>query len=164
MSITSRDIVAAEAHYHASCYKICVKEPLSSDENIKQTDHYHKELSASISLLYRYIRTDLFSKPRIIPLTDLTTKMASLLNDKGKEVRESTKKNLRHNLEIEFGDSLPFFTHNRRIYIRPLLLSTDAIACDYLDLKSRLENLSHVQHCEQLMIQTAAILRDKINN
>ena len=105
------------------------KESTFSDGNTKQCDHYYKQVDDSIALLYKYIRNYVFSKPRIIPLTDLTTKLASLLNDKSVEVRESVKKILRHNIEVEFGDSLHFFNHNRRIYIRPLSLSTDAIAC-----------------------------------
>ena len=76
LSITSHDIVAADAHYHASCYKGYVKVLPSRDRNAKQTDHYHKEVNTSIILLYKYIRT--FSKPRNIPLTDRSTKLVYL--------------------------------------------------------------------------------------
>jgi hypothetical protein len=163
LSITSREIVAAEAHYHASCYKGYVKEQSSKDSTEGQTeDDYKNKVEAAMALLYKYIRGDLLSNPRIIPLTDLTSKLASFLNDNGVEIRDSTKNHLRRILELEFGDSLHYFTNNRRVYLRPHSLSTDSIACDYLDLKSRLAELSHGQQCEQMMIQTALILRCKV--
>ena len=42
MSLTSRDNVAAEAHYHASCYTTFVKDQPSVDKSNGQTDNHNK--------------------------------------------------------------------------------------------------------------------------
>lgn len=34
LAIVSRDIVAAEAHYHHSCYRLCTKTPESSADDV----------------------------------------------------------------------------------------------------------------------------------
>lgn len=159
LSVTSRDIVAAEAHYHASCYKAYVKEQQVMDKINEQTED-----DAARVDLYRYIRSDLFSKPRIIPLSDLISKLESLLREKGVDISESTKNNLSRNLKSEFGKTLHFLTHKRRVYIFPNTLTTDAIACDYLDLKSELAELCYGAKCEQLINQTALILREQVRN
>ena len=104
LSLTSRDIVAAEAHYHASCYKAYVKEQPAIDKSNEQTENpYKSEVDVALVDLYKYIRSDLFSKPRIIPLTDLTSKLESILSEKGVEVSDSTKNHLSRNLKTEFG-------------------------------------------------------------
>ena len=57
-----------------------------------------------------------------------------------------------------------FFTNKRRVYIRPHTLTINNIACDYLDLKSELAELSQGPKCEQLIIQTAAVLCSQVRN
>ena len=54
--------------------------------------------------------------------------------------------------------------HKRRLYIRPNTLTTDVIACDYLDLKNELAELCYAEKCEQLINQTALILREQVRN
>ena len=71
-------------------------------------------------------------------MEDITKKLLTFLHDKGLEIKNSTK-NLRRNLENEFGDLLHFITLRNKLYIRPHNLSTDSIAIDFLELQKRLE-------------------------
>ena len=50
--VTSRDIVAAEAHYHHSCYKNC-KKTKTKHEDVRGDN----ELEEAYVILFEYIRT-----------------------------------------------------------------------------------------------------------
>lgn len=167
LAITSRDIVAAEAHYHVSCYKqyTCASKPHALNLIATEaSDDYQQAEKKALKRLYDYIHANIFSTPHIVSLLDLTLKLVSLLDELGVAVKESTKKHLRRNLELEFGDTLHFFPVGRRVYIRPHNLSTDSIACDYVNLKDKLEVFTQGQQCEQLIERVALILRGNIKN
>ena len=119
--ITSRDIAAAEAHYHATCYKLYTKKKYVSTDSAKMDDSYKKAENAALYMLFEYIRLHIFSNPRIVPLTDLTLKLVSFLSDKGTEAKDSTKKHIHRNLELEFGDTLHFFEAGRTTFQQILL-------------------------------------------
>ena len=170
LATTSRDIVAAEACYHASCYKKYTsvrKQNTSTDSTVNEkNDDYKIAEAKALQMLYRYIRLNLFSNPRIVPLGDLTSKLVSLLHDEGiVEIKPSTKTHIRRNIESEFGDTLHFFSAgtSNHVYIIPNNLSADAIACDYINVKDKLETYKHSQQCEQLIVQVAQIIRDNIS-
>ena len=62
MSLTSRDNVAAEAHYHASCYTAFVNDqPLVDKSNGQIDNHFKSEVDAVYLNIYVYIRDNLFS-------------------------------------------------------------------------------------------------------
>lgn len=77
LAVTSRDIVAAEAHYHHSCYKLFTRKIDSKCDDKTENNI----LNESLNLLFEYIRTDIFLDPRIVPLTDLTSKLESIILD-----------------------------------------------------------------------------------
>ena len=52
LSLTSRDIVAAEAHYHASCYKAYMKEQPAIDKSNEQTENPYKSEVDDLMLLW----------------------------------------------------------------------------------------------------------------
>jgi len=59
----------------------------------------------------------------MVSLVELTSKVVSVMKDEGfEDIRSSTKKHLRRNLECEFGDSLHFFSAGNvanNVYVRP---------------------------------------------
>jgi len=169
LAITSRDIVAAEACYHASCYKkytvVRTSKPTSTDSKDQKDDYKTAETSA-LQMLYQFVRVNLFSNPRIVSLVELTSKVVSAMKDEGiKDIQSSTKKHIRRNLECEFGDNLHFFSagNTNNVYVRPHNLSTDTISRDYLSVKNKIEMYTESHECEQLIVQVALILRDKIS-
>lgn len=140
-----------------------MKEQPTIDKTNEETGNtYKREVDAALIDLYRNIRSDLLSKPRIIPLTDLTSKLESILSEKGIEVTDSTKKHLSRNLKTVFGESLQFFTHKRRVYIRPHTLTINSISCDYLDLKSELAKQSQGQKREERILQKTVELHNQV--
>ena len=81
IAVTSRDIVAAEAHYHNSCYKNYTSgqaedsELKDTNEKVIETDEY--ELYQRIEGdayedLFTYIRNEIIPNKEIVPVTSLT--------------------------------------------------------------------------------------------
>ena len=67
-------------------------------------------------------------------------------------------------LEMEFGESLHFFTVSRRVYIRPDNLSVDAIATENVMLNSRLEAYTKQEDIDTQISQVALLLRQQIKS
>ena len=154
-------------HHGTTKYNSVRKQNTSTNSTVNEkNDDYNIAEAKALQMLYRYIRLNLFSNPRIVPLGDLTSKLVSLLHDEGiVEIKPSTKTHIRRNLESEFGDTLHFFSAgtSNHVYIIPNNLSADAIACDYINVKDKLETYKHSQQCEQLIVQVAQIIRDNIS-
>ena len=97
--------MAAEAHYHLTCYKLYTRGHRPSMESTDSTtDTFSIEEKAALKLLFHFICTDIFLKPRIVPLVDITEKLVSFLSEKGLQPKDSTKNTFaeawKWNLEI----------------------------------------------------------------
>ena len=55
-----------------------------------------------------------------------------------------------------------FSAGGNKVYVRPYNLSTDTISREYLSVKEKLDIYSKSEECEQLIVQVALVLRDKI--
>ncbi|MES9883965.1 MAG: hypothetical protein ABW185_24210, partial [Sedimenticola sp.] len=163
ISVTSRDIVAAEAHFHRSCYRAYTRpQPEVHTQNV---DPYKDVENAALNSLFAHIRDDLFSNPRIVPLTYLTDHVVSFMDTSAMEkCTESTKKNIRRTIEKEFGDSLHFITVGRRVYVRPDNLTTDSVIIDFIRLQDTLDTYKEDQTYESLIKRVAFYIRSEIKN
>ena len=104
LRVTSRDIVAAEAHYHVSCYKNYTRgntcKPEYEDKNENENDIAKEQLYQAIereaySNLLEYIRTDIISNKKTTPITSLTAKLESFMIAGGvKLMTDSTRKHM----------------------------------------------------------------------
>ena len=88
LAIVSRDIVAAEAHYHRSCYKEYTRPRITMETDTQfgtadDTAYYEAERTACTSLI-EFIRTDLLQNPRVIKMIDLTIKLISFMTFLGR--------------------------------------------------------------------------------
>ena len=79
-AIVSRDIVAAEGHYHRSCYRIYTKEVAKEDVSIEEKDAYGDDAEAmynaaanqSYNELSLFLRKELFDNPQVLTMADLS--------------------------------------------------------------------------------------------
>ena len=136
MAVTSRDIVAAEAHYHSSCYKDYTRgitignDGQNKDETYDQETEYQKmETEAFIELLH-YIEEDVIGKKQVMEMVTLRQKLELLLQAKGvNELKESTKKHLSRRLESELGNSIHIYldNHNKLLVVPGNISFKDAI-------------------------------------
>ena len=112
MAIVSRELVAAEAHYHRSCYKDYTRE--RKDKNNKEgsfeeSSEYEAVESQAYEMLCQHIREDLMENPRVIKFTDLIDKLSFYMMSLGiLNVNDSTKNHLTRRLETSFGSLLHF--------------------------------------------------------
>jgi len=89
LAASSRELVAAEAHYHKSCYKDytrtrplpAVVEYAADSDGIE--NEYEGTEKVAFEQLFEHIRNDLFPNPRVIKLTDLTIKLEELIRAQG---------------------------------------------------------------------------------
>ena len=163
LAVTSRDIVAAEAYYHRSCYKDYTRPEKCTTINDEGEDDYSATEKFSLNMLFTLILSDIFSNPRVISLTELCSKLVSFFQQHGiDQVNQSTKNHLRRSLETEFGDSLHFFTIGRRVYIRPDNLMPESIFAEYVTLKEKLDAYDKDQTHKSLVERVAIYLRDQI--
>ena len=77
IAVTSRDIVATEAHYHRSCYRNYTRAK-SENEGGDSCTLYQK-IERSYVKLFEYIRTDIFPNKKIVAIISLTTKLESFM-------------------------------------------------------------------------------------
>ena len=123
MAILSRDIVAAEAHYHRSCYKdYCRRVPnlmpfQDSDTHPSTSDTADFDLPSYSTVekqayehMFDFIRNELFTEPKVVPMTYLSKKVSDCMKSLGvTELKDSTMKHIRRNLACEFKDMLHIF-------------------------------------------------------
>ena len=114
LPIASREIVAADACYHRTCYKGYTRAEASATiasdgcgELVE--DEYTNLESEAYQMLFDYIRSDVLANEKTVRLTELTELLASYLTSLGvEEIKLSTKKHIGPNLQAEFADVLLF--------------------------------------------------------
>lgn len=115
LALLSRDLVAAEGHYHKSCYRLYTKGESSvssgvagEQEQSGDADYEEAERQAYEDL-FLYIRNELLPEPEILLMTDLTSRLERSMNSLGiTQIKPSTKKHVRRKLENELSRSLHF--------------------------------------------------------
>ena len=100
MTIVSREVIAAEACYHKSCYH-------DDTKNVQGV----KAKSQAYESLFTKTKTGLFQNQRVVRIAELYTLFTSFLRSQEVvevEVKESTRTHFRRNLEGEFRDTPDF--------------------------------------------------------
>ena len=170
LAIVSRDLVAAEGHYHRSCYRIYTKEEVVQKEaSVTEDDEaeaqYEAAVNESYNELFLFIRTELFSNPQVVTMTELTARVIASMNSNGiAQVRESTKKHLRRKLESEFAGSLHIFPDGKgKLLIIPDNLSIMEVAKENLSLRLELQKLKSAS-AQDVIAKAAIKLRSDIKS
>ena len=128
LAVVYRELVAAKACYHKSCYRSYTRNiPVSGDkkEASEYTEYSRAELQGYVKL-FNYIRTDLLQNPRIVRLSEFYALFISFVNSEGElEIPESTRTHFRRSLEKYFRDAIDFedLHGNNRIFAIPSNLS-----------------------------------------
>ena len=169
LSILSRDIVAAEGHYHRTCYCVYTKEEHSSVHNKSTISDAEIEYSMieekAYTVLFEFIRDKLFSNPDVLTMTDLTTRLMTCMTSQGcQEIKVSTKKHIRRKLEAEFGESLHIIHDSKgKLVVYPDNLLRDKLVLDNLMLKSELKAAKSSEKDRLSVLTKAALqMRDDI--
>ena len=113
LAAITRDILAAEAHYHRSCcrdYTRPEKIRASASSDQEKDDAGER----AISDLFTYIQSEVIEKQSITTMTELTKKLEMFAQACGKEkLNDGTRKHIRRKLEAEFGSILLIFPDDK---------------------------------------------------
>lgn len=169
LGIVSRDIVAAEAHYHRSCYRLYTKdedqekrgEGSGGDDD---EDPYDAAVSQSYDELFHYIRMELFNTTKVLMMTDLTSRLVASIKSFGiDDVRDSTKKHLRRKLEKEFGESLHIIPDQKgKLLLYPDNLTVQDLVRENQTLRRELLHAQCRGDGRELLIKAANQIRGDI--
>ena len=99
LAITSRELVAAEGHYHRSCYRlysmdtIPTRSDLSANTEQATEENYYQTIEIlAFKELLSYIRNELIPNPKVLAMTDLTSRLQIYMSSCGvNKVNDSTK-------------------------------------------------------------------------
>ena len=152
MAITSRDLVAAEGHYHRSCYRRYTKQTSSKTNSETSGDpvafrpdpdeEYAKTEVHCYSGLFRFIRDVIFEKPQVIRMTELCKYLLDLFVESGVglgEVKASTKKHIHRKIKGEFGESIHVIPDEQgKLLVYPDNLSMSQLVQENQRLKEEL--------------------------
>ena len=87
ISVTSRDIVAAEAHYHHSCYRHYTRIEQPKHRITEKTDEsevfYQEAQHGAFNDVTQYVRTDIFPNRRYTVMTDLIKRLEMFMKSRG---------------------------------------------------------------------------------
>ncbi|XP_056156559.1 uncharacterized protein LOC130130771 [Lampris incognitus] len=151
LAIVSTDLVAAEGHYHRSCYRLYTKEEVSKGEVASNEDddaaaQYEAAVNKAYDELFLFIRMELFGNPQVMTMTDLSSRLVASMNSQGiAQVKESTKTHIRRNLESEFAGALQIFPDEKgEFLLYPDNLSMRELAKENQSLKRELQTLKSV--------------------
>ena len=84
LAIVSKDMVAAEEHYHRSCYHLYTKDSNTTGQDsgkgasvakVDTAGEYEAAKKQSYNDLFSYIREELFVNPDLVPMTNLTARL-----------------------------------------------------------------------------------------
>lgn len=139
-------MVAAEGHYHRTCYRhyTNIKESDKGEESKEDDDSdYVKAESSALSRMFDYIRNDLFKNNDIIELSKLSEMLRGWILESGvKEVKLSTTKHIRRKLNDEFGDSLlTIQTESNRVLVYPEILTREELVLSNYKLQKEVNIL-----------------------
>ena len=172
--MVSRELVAAEAHYHRSCYKNYTRikdsklDERSTDNSCSdpQLEYYASLESEAYDMLFTFIRDDLLENPKVVKMTDLKNRLLSYIKQLGiQEVKDSTKKHIRRKLEGEFGNLLQFEQlqdDKRQLIVYPDNLSRLQPARGNMELRDRQELLEKSADTGHVIKNAALHLRKSI--
>ena len=164
LAVTSRDLVAAEAHYHHSCYKAYTRQTSrhKDPDNIAD-DAYSMKEKESYDSLFHYIQNDLFTKPRIESVVDMTQKLVDTMKSLGvKDIKQGTKKHICRKLEAEFGKSIDIIADDKgKLFIIPDNLSRCMLVKENTKMVAELESQKSIDQ-DHVLRQSALYIRQDV--
>eukprot|EP00058_Branchiostoma_floridae_P015562 XP_002601050.1 hypothetical protein BRAFLDRAFT_102388 [Branchiostoma floridae] len=126
-------------------------------------DSYESALDTAYQELFQFIRNDLFSNPRVLRMTDLSSRLVESIKSLGiEQIKDSTKKHMWRSLESEFCSTLHFFSDdNRRLFVYPDNLSRCDLVKAHQALQKELNTLKSLLN-KDVVAKAALLLRDDI--
>ena len=177
LALASRELVAAEAHYHKTCYlnyTRCLSESnkggdkgdsdtetAMESEDIKSYDEIENEASLLFS---EWMRQEVFPSHSVVNMSRLYEQHACTMKSLGiTEIKPSTQKHFRRKLEKEFGDVIRISHDDKgRLLVMPSNITVHDLAMTNQRLMKELDEKRDADDSTDLVKQVAQILRADI--
>lgn len=166
--LSTRDLIAAEAQYHFSCYRnytrLINSKNMDAATNLvnehEDTVYDNGEFSA-FEELQEYIN-ELCCEPSVVYFVDVTKRyVQSILTSGVKEVKYHTKKNLRRRIEQVYGSRIRFtMSDSGKLLMFPDTLTREELVRKNENLTSKLKEIH--SSSQQQVISTALQLKKDI--
>ena len=102
LAATSRELVAAEAHYHKTCYRDYnyYSQPSNKSGTVEDGDQTYADVEDdAYQMLFANLRDELLPNPRVLTMVELRGSLVLYMKAHGvEEVQVSTKKPIRRKL------------------------------------------------------------------
>ena len=166
LAITSRGIVATEAHYHRSCYRDYTRPEKIQDDQAAGINQEELDPEQEVFFdLFQYIRAEVMENQLVVSMTELPRKLESFYQSRGvDELSDSTKKHMRRKIAAEFGSALDIFPDDKgKLLIVSENLSRQEIVKANVLLKQELEILKSTStESKKVIDQCATYIRHSI--
>ena len=154
------DLIAAEAHYHKSCYdkftRVNRGEEHKESNDPNYANAYQEVLKVCLELEFQ---------PDIIPYMQLVNMMKAKLKEKGLTLPPSTEKNLYRNI-LRDAKAIKIVNVNGLRYLYPKNISTEELATKCINLKNELNqaNATIESRCseERNLVNCIKMVRQEI--
>ena len=164
--LANYDLIANEAHYHTSCYKIFTKLKKEKDMNLDEEENKREKLTdEALEQLYGYIRTEIIETKKIELMTIVMENYCSFLGEKGLDtnISKSEKRKVRELLKNKFETTVTIFAiDNSKLLLIPKTVSMFDVVIDNYHLKNELKRIKKLQRQEDQVVTAAKILRTEI--
>ena len=142
ISLSSKDLIAAEAFYHGSCYKSYVKGK-QTKANVIPNEEDVRYKNAELSAFKEVVTVchALTMNPRVISFVSLLKRMEEMLSDNHHKIRDSTRNYLRRNLEKHLED-INFINVNGHLYVYATSLSLEDLIPEYINLSNEIDKIT----------------------
>ena len=151
--LSTVDLIAAEAKYHPSCYVEYTRPKYKKKAlSIETTEYKQCELEA-FHIVIGHCH-EMICKQTILKLNDMTTIMKDHLRKNGKEITNSTKKNLRSNIEKTFGNEITIINVSRNVLLYPTSIPVE----------TAISELSKSTEEDSVIMRVASIIRKELKD
>lgn len=164
MALTSREIVAAEAHYHRSWYREYTR-PKKQGLRCDISDDTQDADFDAFSDLFEHIRAEVLEKQRVIPMTEVTNQFELFARQRGIEkVRETAKKHIKRKIDAEFGPTLEIFpSSGGKLIVMPANLNVKETGEAKLELEKEVDILrQNTQHADKIVDKCFTHIRGEL--
>ena len=156
---STNDLIAAEAQHHLLCYRDYTR-LVTGKKVVEKSDYQKLELEA----FHKVIKgcRDIICTPNILKFEELLLIMKNYFLKNRLSISQSTKNNLRRNIEKCFGDQLEFISVRGTLFLHPSVMSVEQVIMTMQQKQQeQLEKKLSVRKTKCLGLLNRAILNQK---
>ena len=161
IALSSAELIAKEAKYHASCYRDYTRVLYIKDKNFPENLNVCDEAFE----LVKQKLTELYNNPSVLEFVAISSVYERNLLESSieKAIAASLKKNLKRKILTSMA-GFNFVEMNRKNFIYPETLKLKETIKQLLEVKFELESLLKLNDTDKSLLKCSKVLRDEITN